>query len=132
MKLLGNGYIATETTMAGTTAGGGEAAGAGTYGAGSGGFTIRRITAFCGGTTVVPNSSGGIMFRYGDSSDTILSTMIVLPYPYTGSVTSAATPPHLGAPLSVTLDGLNIQCNWFEAETNEAAPGGWGIFVFGD
>jgi len=130
MKLLKSKYVVLETTFAGTTGGGGGIGSTGTYGAGYG-FLIQKITAFCGGTTVAPNSSGGIMFRYGDSSNAILSTMIVLPYPYTGFPTSEAKPPHIGAPLSVTLEGLNIKCNWFEAATNEDAPGGWGISVMG-
>jgi hypothetical protein len=127
MRLLKNAFSTAETTMAGTTAGAGGVGSSGTYGAGKG-FKIQRITAFCGGTTVAPNTSGGISLQYGESSDYITSTMVVLPYPCGSDISSQ----NQGGPVSVTLDGLDIRCNWFQALTHEAAPGGWGIFVIGE
>ena len=129
MRLLKNGWSTAETTMAGTTAGGGEAvvAGSGTYGAGKG-LRVEKIVAFCGGSTVAPNTSGGLHFRYGESSNSILSTLVILPMGGGGALTSAAAVSYF----SISLEGLNIQCNWFEAASQEAAAGGWGCFIFGE
>jgi len=128
MRLLGSGYVVTETTFAGTTAGaGGASTGSGTYAPGKG-FKIQKVVAFCGGSTVAANSSGGIQLTVGQSSGATESTYVVLPFPKYADASSAAS----AAPMSVELEGLNIQCNWFEARTNEAASGGWGIFVMGE
>ena len=128
MKLLANGWSTAETTLAGTTAGAGGASSAGgTYGTGKQ-LRVQKIVAFTGGSTVAPNTSGGLHFRYGDSSDNIRSTFVVLPMGGGGALTSAAAVPQF----SITLDDLNIQCNWFEAASQEGAAGGWGIFVMGE
>ena len=127
MRLLGNGWSTAETTMAGTTGGAGGVGSSGTYGPGKR-FRVERIVAFTGGSTVAPNTSGGLHFRYGDSSDYIQSTLVVLPMGGGGALTSAAAVPQF----SVTLDDLNIRCNWFEAASQENAAGGWGIFVMGE
>ena len=121
MKLLGSGFVVTETSFAGTTAG----ASSGQPGEG---FRIQKVTAFCGGTTVAANSSGGIKLVVGRSSGNPQSTYVVLPYPKQGDASSLAS----AAPLSVTLEGLDIRANWFEAFSNESAAGGWGIFVLGE
>ena len=128
MKLLGNGWSTAETTFAGTTAGlGGASSAGGTYGAGPGGFTIRKIVAFCGGSTAITNTSGMLLFRCGDSSDYPASTLVLL-----GGSPYAETSVTMPAPQNITLDNLNIKCNWFEFAAKEGAAGGWGGFVFGD
>lgn len=127
MKLLGSGYEVTETTFAGSTAGGGGAAGAGTYGPGFG-FNIRKVIAFTGGSSVAANSSGGIQLTIGDSSGAPASTFVVLPYPRFGDPSSATG----SAPMVMVIDDLDLKCNWFEARCNEAAAGGWGIYVLGE
>ena len=121
MKLLGSGFTTAETTFAGTTAGGSS-------GAAGEGFRIQRVTAFCGGTTVAANSSGGIKLVVGRSSVNPQSTYVVLPTPKSGDATSGVS----AAALSVTLDDLDIRANWFEFQSNEAANGGWGAFAFGE
>ena len=89
-------------------------------------FEIDKIVVVCGGSTVAANSSGGIKFVYGESSGNPLSTL-VFPTPKNGDASSAAS----AAPFSVELSGLQIQANWFEFATNEAAAGGWSIFAWG-
>ena len=121
MKLLGSGFTTAESSFGGTTAGGSS-------GAAGEGFRIQRVTAFCGGTTVAANSSGGIKLVGGRSSVNSQSTYVVLPTPKSGDASSGVS----AAPLSVTLDDLDIRCNHFEAFSNESAAGGWGIFVFGE
>ena len=111
MKLLGSGRSTAETTLAGTTAGLSS-------GGSGGGLRIRRITAY-GASSAAENTSGGMNFVYGNSSVEPLSTLTILP-----GLTSVAT--------VVTLDGLDIYTRWFDARTNEAGAGGYGIFVFGD
>ncbi len=127
MRLLGSGFSVTESTFAGTTAGAQEQGFTAVIG--HKGMKVQKITAFCGGSSVAANTSGGIKFLYGQSSDAVTSTIIVLPTPQSANAISSAG---VVTGMSVTLDGLNIDCSWFEAETNEAAAGGWGIFVFGD
>jgi len=125
MKLLGNGWTTAETTFGGSTAGGGGIGSTGTYGAGPG-FLIQKIVAQCCGSTVITNTSGMLHFRYGDSSDYIESTMIIL-----GGAPYAETSVTMPAPQSIILDGLNIKCNWFEFISQEGAAGGYLGFVFG-
>ena len=129
MKLLADGWSTAETTLVGTTAGfgGGGSSGTGVYGVGHG-LRVKKIVAFTGGSTVAPNTSGGLHFRYGDSSDVVQDTLVILPMMGGGALTSAATVP----PFTITLEDLDIRCNWFEALSQEAAAGGWGIFVFGE
>ena len=122
MRLLANAFSTAETTFAGTTAGDSSFRGQGT------GIRIQRVTAFCGGTTVAANSSGGITLTVGANSSEPWSTYVVLPYPKSVDASSGGS----AAPLSVTLDDLDIRCDWFQAATHEAAAGGWGIFVFGE
>ena len=125
MKLLGHGFSTAASTFGGTTGGSGAAGGA----AGNmprGNLRIRKIVSFCGGTTEAPNTSGGIVFSYGQSSDVIEGTMVILPSPSGGAISSHS------AAIAVELDGFDTPCNWFEAESQEAASGGWGVFVFGD
>ena len=126
MKLLSNGWTTAESTFAGTTAGGGGVGSTGTYGAGSG-FTIKKIVAQCGGSTVITNTSGMLHFRYGDSSNAVLSTMIIL-----GGSPHALTSVTIPIPQTITLDDLNIKCNWFEFISQEGAAGGYLGFVFGE
>jgi hypothetical protein len=117
MKLLGNGYTTAETTFAGTIVGGTTAS---AYGA-QASMKVEKIVAFTGGSSVAPNTSGGITFRYGKSSNNIYSTLVILPAP---ASTLAA--------LDIEINGLALQCSWFEAVSHEAASGGWGIIVMGD
>jgi len=129
MKLLGNGWSTAEATLAGTTAAlGGATTVTGTYAPGPGGLRVQKIIAITGGSTVTPNTSGGLHFRYGDSSDAIFTTLVVLPMTCNGAGSTAVPL----SPMVVTLDGLDIKCNWFEAASQEAAIGGWSIFVFGE
>ena len=114
MRLLANGRTTAETTLVGTTAGASSFAGGG----GAGGLRVRKIVAY-GASSVAENTSGGMNFVYGDSSGDTNTTLTILPGP-----TSVAT--------VVTLDGLDIYTQFFEARTNEAGAGGYGIFVFTD
>ena len=128
MRLIRNGWTTAESTFAGTTAGAGGASSAGgTYGAPKGGFTIRKIIAQCGGSTAIANTSGMLHFRYGDSSDFIESTIVIL-----GGSPHLLTSVTVPQVQSITLDGLNIKCNWFQFASQEDAAGGWNVFVFGD
>jgi len=128
MKLLGSGFSTAESTFGGTTAAaGGASTLGGTQPVGKG-FKIKKIVAWCGGTTVAANTSGGIQFAYGDSSGAPVSTLVVLPTPKINDASSNAS----AMPMVVELEGFDIQCNWFEARSNEAASGGWGIYVFGN
>ena len=113
MKLLGSGYVATETTMAGTTAGGSTV---GTPSVPSV-LRVRKIVAW-GQSSVITNSSGGIKFRYTQtSSGGTMTTLVVLPVCSSNGMV-------------VELGELDIQCRWFDAATEEA--GDSAIFVFGD
>ena len=122
MYLIASGFSSAETTMAGFTAG------ASSFRGQSNGIRIQRVTAFCGGTTVAANTSGGSTLRVGGSSDDVHSTFVVLPYPKQGDASSLAS----AVPFSLTLDNLDIRADWFEAATHEAAAGGWGIYIFGE
>lgn len=114
MKLLGSGRTTAETTVAGTTAGLLSTQGSGS----AGGLRIRRIVAY-GASSVAENTSGGMNFVYGDSSDDVHTTLTLIPGPTSVGVV-------------VSLEGFDIYTRWFEARTNEAGAGGYGIFVFGD
>jgi hypothetical protein len=116
MRLLASGFTTAETTIAGTTAGGGEVFGAAAQIGKS--MTIRKVTAF-GASSVAENTSGGMKLVTGNSSDSPVSTFVILPGPTSGGI-------------SVTLDGLSIECSWFDVFTNEAGAGGYGVYVFGD
>jgi len=127
MRLIKNAWTTAETTFAGTTAGlGGASSAGGTYGVGTG-FKIDKIIAQCGGSSAQCNTSGMLLFRYGDSSNDIESTMVVL-----GGSPYAETSVTMNAPQTIVLDDLNIRCNWFQFASKEDAAGGWNIFVFGD
>src|SRR3990167_3866741 len=108
-KLIGSGFTTAESTFAGTTAGLSS-------GGSGGGLRIKRITAFAA-SSAAENTSGGINFVYGESSAVPLSTLTILPGPTSNCA-------------FLTLDGLNIYAKWFEARSNEAGAGGYGIFVF--
>ncbi|KKN15581.1 hypothetical protein LCGC14_0984660 [marine sediment metagenome] len=132
MRLLANGFTTAATTFAGTTAGAQQgfsthadytAAGV----AGSKGMTIKKIVAFAGGTTAAAGSSGLLKFRYGRSSDAIISTMILMAPAANDALTSVT----VGGGQNIVLDGLNIDAGWFDAETMIISAG-VGIFVFGD
>ena len=90
-------------------------------------MVVRRVVAMCGGTSVAANSSGGMNVVFGMSSDAPESTL-TFPTPKSGDATSAVS----AAAVQWELEGLSIQCGWLEARTNEAAHGGWSVFVFGD
>ena len=119
MKLLASGFSTAETTFASRQASTG-------YGAGKS-MTVRRVVAMCGGTTVAANSSGGVNVVFGMSSDAPESTL-TFPTPKSADATSGGS----AAAAQWELEGLSIQCGWLEARTNEAAHGGWSVFVFGD
>lgn len=116
MKLLGSGFTTAASTFAGVTGGSGTFHGS-TVQSQSKGFEIQKIVAF-GASSVAPNTSGGIKFRWGLSSGQVESTLVVLPGPSSVG-------------LVVELSGLDLEANWFQAETNEAGAGGYGIFVMG-
>ena len=120
MRLLGRGFTTAETTIAGTTSGSSQ------YGDGKS-MVVRKVIAMCGGTTVAANSSGGMNVVFGMSSAFPESTL-TFPTPKSGDASSAVS----AAPAQWELDGLAIRCGWFDARTNEAAGGGWSIFIFGD
>ena len=127
MRLLANGFTTAVSTLAGSTAGAGGAstAGTGTYGAGHG-LRVQKVSVMSGGTSVAPDGTDGLVgFRYGDSSNAILSTITVCPQPLVVG----------GAPVGVfqvELDGLDIRCNWFEAITRTTCAGGVGVYIFGE
>lgn len=126
MRLLAHGFSTAETTLVTSTAIAGTVSAAGSAG-GKGTFKITKVTIFCGGTTVAPNTSGGIKLNYGDSSASMAST-IVFPTPVGGAISSAV-------PVSVAsweVSDLNIHTNCFKVANNEAATGGWTAFVFGE
>lgn len=131
MKLLNSGITTAASTFCGTTAGGGGAgtapAGTGTYGAGHG-FTIRRVVAQHGGSSVAPGSAGAISLRYGDSSNVVQKTLPILVQGMGGDISSK----QLGHPTEVSLDGFYIKCNWFELVANIASSAGAIGHVFGD
>jgi len=123
MRLLANGLSTAVTTLAGSTAvlpGGTTAS---VYGAQQT-VVVEKIVVMCGGTTIAPASSGGLVnFRYGDSSGSGNTTLVICPQPnFVGG-----TP----APFQFELDGLGIQCRWFEAVTMTTCAGGVGVYVFG-
>lgn len=126
MRLLGNGFTTAATTFAGTTAGAQEAFSGGSV-VGSKGMIIRKIVAFAGGTTAAAGSSGLIKFRYGQSSGSVVSTLIILASAHNDALTSVTA----GGAQSIVLDGLNIDASWFDADATVISAG-VGIFVFGD
>ena len=126
MRLLANGFTTAATTFAGTTAGTQEVFTGGAA-VGSKGMTIKKIVAFAGGTTAAAGSSGLIKFRYGRSSDAIVSTLILLAPAANDALTSVT----VGGAQNIVLDGLNIDANWFDADATIISAG-VGIFVFGD
>ena len=125
MRLLANGFTTGATTFLGTTAGAQEQGF--TAVAGSKGMKIKKIVAFAGGTTAAAGSSGLLKFRYGRSSDAIISTMILMAPAANDALTSVT----VGGGQNIVLDGLNIDAGWFDAETMIISAG-VGIFVFGD
>ena len=125
MRLLGSGFTTAATTIAGTTAG--SAGGVGGRGANVG-FTVQKITAFAGGSTAAPGSSGAIKFRFTDRLGSA-STLIVLPG---GSPDARTSVSPGGYGMSITLEDLDIQCDSFDADVTVAGQGGYGIFVFGE
>ena len=131
MRLLGSGFTTAATTMAGTTAKGSSAddvtSGVGGIGAGQG-FLIEKIVVFTGGTTGAPGSSGAVKFRHsaGGGGET---TLIVLPGVSADARTSVSPG---GSGMTVTLDGLGIRADAFEADVTIISQGGSGIFVFGE
>src|SRR3990167_6603727 len=120
MRLLGRGFTTAETTIAGTTSGSSQ------YGDGKS-MVVRKVVAMCGGTTVAANSSGGMNVAFGMSSAFPESTL-TFPTPKSADATSGGS----AAAAQWELEGLSIQCGWLEARTNEAAHGGWSVFIFGD
>ena len=126
MRLLANGFTTAATTFAGTTAGTQEAFTGGSA-LGGKGFVIKKIVAFAGGTTAAAGSSGLIKFRYGATSDAVISTLIILASEHNDAITSA-----VGAgSQNIVLDGLNISASWFDFDATVLSAG-VGVFVFGD
>ena len=113
MRLIASGFTTAETSFAGSPAAGSTAMEGKQVS-----FTVDRIVVF-GASSVAENSSGGVKFNYGASSADIFSTLVVLGGPTSGG-------------LYTELSGLNIQTRYFEAFTNEAGAGGYGIFIFGN
>ena len=109
MVLLNSGFVVTETTFGGTTAGASSGAPGGV------GLHISKVVAF-GQSSVASNSSGGLKLRYGTIAGTVETTRVLLPVPSSNTVV-------------ITLDDLRIDCNWFDLATEEA--GAFGAFVFG-
>ena len=128
-RLLISGFTTAEATIVTSTAIIGGAGGPDSSGVQRRVTAIEKLVVVCGGTTKTANSSGGLKFSYGDSSDVLMSTL-VFPTPFAGNYTSAQTPPMGTGPMVVTLDELGIRCRAFKAMTNETAHGGWSIFVF--
>ena len=127
MKLLANGFTTGATTIAGTTAGAREGFPGGAAVGPAKSFNITKIVAFAGGTTAAAGSSGLLKFRYGQSSDAVFSTLILLASAHNDALTSAAQ----GGPQKIVLDGLNISCGWFDADVTIISAG-VGIYIFGD
>ena len=122
MRLARFDYSTAETTLGGSTGGLSQ------YTSVAGGnrtFEIEKISVVFGGSTVAPNTSGGAVFVYGNSSDDPLSS-IVIPTPKFGDASSAAS----AAALQVDLDDLKLQASWFEFRTNEASAGGVSVFAW--
>ncbi len=119
MKLLNSGFTTAETTFVGTTGGsGGASTAGGSMPVGPGSFHVQKIV-FTAGSSVAANTSGGIMFRYGQSSDAIESTIVLVGGPSSEGIYAE-------------FDDLDIRCQWFEAATNEAGAMGYTVFVYGD
>ena len=115
-KLIASGFTVTESTFAGTTAGSKTVEG---VSAGPAGFNVDKIVAF-GASSVVGNSSGGLKFRWGESSAVGVTTLVVLPVPSSEGMV-------------VELAGLGLKnVKWFDFATEEAGAAGFGAFVFGE
>lgn len=126
MRLLGSGFSTAATSFAGTTGGS-----AGTFDSAAPqgkGMRIQRVVAACGGTTAAPQSVAGMSLTYGISSEATIASLPILVAPSMGAMSSVSPQ----AAFTQTIDGLNIECNWFEVKTDIAAQGGWSVFVMGD
>ena len=108
MALIASGYVVTETTLAGTTAGLSSGAPTGV------GLKVDKIVAW-GQSSVATNTSGGLKFRRGQSSGGTLTTMVILPVPSSNGMV-------------VELNNLNIYTGFFDFATEEA--GDWAVWVF--
>ena len=128
-RLLIEGFTTIETTMITSTAIIGHAGGPDSSGVQRRVTAIEKIVVACGGTTVEANSSGGLKFCYGDSSDTLVSTLVI-PTPIDGWLSSAQKPERGAMPMSVILDELGVRCRAFKVITNEDAHGGWSASVY--
>ena len=90
---------------------------------------IEKLVVACGGTTVEANTSGGLKFCYGESSDVLPSTLVI-PTPIDGWLSSDAKPERGTMPMSVVLNELGIRCKSFKVITKEDAHGGWSVSVY--
>lgn len=88
-------------------------------------FNIDKVTVQCGGTTIAPAGTDGLVsLRYGDSSDVGVTTMTVCPQPnFVGGAP---------APFQFELSDLNINTKWFQAITRTTCAGGVGVYIYGD
>ena len=128
-RLLIEGFTTIETTMITSTAIIGHAGGPDSSGVQRSLTDVEKIVVACGGTTVEANSSGGLKFCYGDSSGTLVSTLVI-PTPIDGWLSSDAKPERGANPMTVVLDELGIRCKAFKVITKEDAHGGWFASVF--
>ena len=123
-RLLTNGFTTAASTLAGSTKISAVYSSDVKYQAQKI-LTIEKITVHCGGTTIAPAGTDGLVsLRYGDSSDVVMTTMTVCPQPF--AVGSGG----LG-PFQMELSDLNIQTKWFEFITRTTCEGGVGVYCFG-
>lgn len=114
-KILQSTFAVTESTFGGTTGPvGGQGFSGGVLGLDKG-ILVESIQV-AGVSSVAANTSGGVAFSYGDSSDDITSTLIVLPSPTSNG-------------MFAEWDDLGIECGWFDFRSNEG--GQYSVIVLG-
>ncbi len=109
-NLLQSTFSVLESTFGGTT---GPAGGIGS--AVDRGILVQSVQV-AGVSSVVANTSGGVVFTYGRSSDDIDSSIVVLPSPTSNG-------------MFARWADLGIECGWFEFRANEA--GQYSVVVLG-
>lgn len=112
-RILQSTFAVTESTFGGTTGPSG----------GFGGSTVVledgilvQDILVAGVSSVAANTSGGVLFTYGRSSDDIVSTLVVLPSPTSNGMFMA-------------WNNLGLECGWFDFRSNEA--GEFSVIVLG-